>query len=144
VRSFSSRIFLFVSDLGYRIPLERLSADALSVDTKLTELLSGTPSAFAASVYEKCIPTSASTMVSMKVISDVLQDINTMQRTVGGLMDKILQIDGVGKEWKAADKTCQRLKQVVIYLEDIYCHGLLGTRVLVDTYCRGEMLFQLE
>jgi hypothetical protein len=122
--------------------LESLSADVLSVDMKLTEVLSGTPSAFAASVYEKCIPTSASTTVSLKVISDVLEDINAMQRTVGGLMDKILQIDGVGKEWKAADKTCQRLRQVVIYLEDIYCQGLLGTRVLVDTHCRGEFLFQ--
>jgi hypothetical protein len=124
--------------------LESLSADVLSVDMKLTEVLSGTPSAFAASVYEKCIPTSASTTVSLKVISDVLEDINAMQRTVGGLMDKILQIDGVGKEWKAADKTCQRLRQVVIYLEDIYCHGLLGASVLVDMHCRGEMLFQLE
>ena len=130
-----------------------LSAEALAVDTKLTELLSGTPSEFAASVYDQSLPTNdcvdqsiptlTSSNVCIEVISGELQHINSMQRTINILMDKILQLDGVGKEWQAADKTSRRLKEVVTLLEDIYCNCLLGDSVLVDLHRKGGLLFQL-
>jgi hypothetical protein len=109
---------------------------------KLTELLSGSPSAYVASIYNRSIPTPSSATVSVDVISDSLANLNEMQRAVAKSMDGILQLDGIGEAWQTADETNKRLKQVVILLEDIYCNALLGASVLVDMHCRGELLFQ--
>jgi hypothetical protein len=109
---------------------------------KLTELLSGSPSAYVASIYNRSIPMLSSATVSMNVISDSLSNLNGMQRAVAKLMDGILQLDGVGEAWQTADETSKRLKQVVNFVEDIYCNALLGASVLVDMHSRGELLFQ--
>jgi hypothetical protein len=124
------------------ISLESLSLDALAIDNKLTDYLSGPPSTYAASIYDRCIPTSSSTAVRMEVIIDPLANLNAMQRVVSGIMVNILQIDGVGKAWQAADKTNKRLKQVVTFVEDIYCYALLGASELIETHRKGDLLFQ--
>jgi hypothetical protein len=122
--------------------LEILSADALAIDAKLTELLSGSPSTYVASIYNRSIPTPPSAAVALDVITHSLANLNEMQRAVAKSMDGILQLDGVGEVWQAADKTSTRLKEVVNFLEDIYCNALLGASVLVDMHSRGELLFQ--
>ena len=126
----------------YRISLEGLSAEVEAIDTELTELLSGPASAYAESVYYESLWTSSSTAGCTEVIKIALTGFNAMQTTISNLMDRILQVDGIGKEWQAVDRTNKRLKQVVGFLEDIYCSALLGTSELVNMHGRGELLFQ--
>lgn len=128
-----------------RDSLEGLSASAQAIDTELTELLSGTPAEYAELIYNTCISvssTSPTAPLRFEVVSNALGALNSMQVTVVGLMDKILQIEGVGNVYRTVEGTNRRLKEVVKLLEDIHCTALLGAEELVGTHRRGELLFQ--
>jgi hypothetical protein len=139
-------------------PLDALLADAQTIDDELTELLSGTPADYARTIYSQCISTLSSTSstivhatspnsspsaaVDMEVISGALASLNAMEVPVGHLLNKVLQIDGVGKYYRLVEGTSKRLREVARLLEDIYCGALLGANELEEMYCRGELQFQ--
>jgi aromatic ring hydroxylase len=138
--------------------LDALLADAQAIDDELTELLSGTPAEYASKIYSQCISTLSSTLsttvhatslnpspsatVDMEVISDVLAGLNAMESPVGRLLNKVLQIDGVGKYYRSVEGTSKRLREVVRLIEDIYCGALMGANELEEMYRRGELQFQ--
>ena len=130
-------------------PLKILLKKLAAKEQELNRLTAGSPSSYAALVYDKFhqaamsdLPTSYSRCTD--IIDDSISTIDDLHRPFQLLVNEIFQLDGARSAYKAAEKVVRRFKTVVTFLEDMKCELLIGTTELISAHEQGALLYQIS
>jgi hypothetical protein len=138
-------------------PLSQLSATVATADEDLLQITAGDPAAYAALVYNQCLDSSRKADNNLshnadaaikdtccsEVVGDSISQIEALFAPVHQSLDGILQIDGVGPAYQAADAVAKRFRNVLGFLEDLKSEALLGRASLAVAHRKGSLLYQL-
>lgn len=75
-------------------------------------------------------------------IDEAIEKLDQWEKSSTKYCDKILNLSGVGKDWKQADGVRQRVSKTIRGLQEILMHGMVDIRDLECLYAQKELLFQ--
>jgi hypothetical protein len=117
----------------------------LAAGEELAQIISGTPAAYAALVFDRFLKSSCDGTVSTPdVIGGAISEIEALFNPVHQYMDEILQIDGVGQAYQAAEEIARRFRTVLGFLKDLKCESLMGLAALKAAHGKGVLLYQMS
>jgi hypothetical protein len=125
-------------------PVDTLSAKVVAADQALDKITAGCPVSYAAHVYDRLHKAAqmAPDDQCSDIIDDAIQAIQGLFAPMPSLLDEILQLDGYGPAYQAAQKVVRRFKTVIGFLEDMQCEQLLGTANIISMHQQGALLHQ--
>jgi hypothetical protein len=65
------------------------------------------------------------------------------QKSIQWYEDEILQLAGVGSEWREADQLYNRVREVVRWTEEVLCLATVDPGGLVVSHATKQLMFQV-
>lgn len=81
---------------------------------------------------------------SLHPIESVTTQLEAIIEPAKGLLEVLLQVDGVGEYWRQGQSICAQFRCVITHLEDILCAALEGFPVLHQAYHSKSLQYQVE
>ena len=123
-------------------PLTTLSAQVDMADQRLHVFIAGSATTYTAIICDRCYHTLQTNQNAESILKASIEEVKNLLAPVKGLLNDILQLDGVGSVYQKADKVVRRFKEVVNFLEDIHCALLLGSAHFLETRDEQGFLYQ--
>jgi hypothetical protein len=148
-----------MSDRYYRQlpPQRRNSADApLAVQDTLAliltdvdkhehafdTLISSSSTSYAAGIYDRCYQTLQTEGSARAILDSSVKTLESSNAQVNRLLDKILQLDGMGPAYKKTENVVKRFVEVINFLDDLYCGLLMGSEFFLNTHKTRSFVYQ--
>ena len=77
------------------------------------------------------------------ILHDAVVTLSGYQKSIQRYEDKILQLAGVGSEWREAHELYNRVLEVVRWTEEVSCLATVGPGGLVVSHITEQLMFQV-
>ena len=77
------------------------------------------------------------------ILCDAVLTLSRYQKFIQWYEDEILQLAGVGSEWREADQLYNRVREVVRWTEEILCLATVDPEGLVVLHAVKQLMFQV-
>jgi len=75
-------------------------------------------------------------------IQDAVINASSLQRSIHRYEAEILELAGIGIQWRRASNITKCVGDVVKWLEDLLCLAMVGAEELIRSYKSGTLLYQ--
>ncbi|KAG6894617.1 hypothetical protein C0992_005388 [Termitomyces sp. T32_za158] len=120
------------------------SRKVANVDASVTKIIGKSPHTY----FECLFETYQSTVLPNNGANTIFEDatlcfyelITKVQRSQA----EILQLEGVGEEWRHTDDVLKRIKGIILWLEDLIAHTLISPDSIVEAHHKKELVYQTD
>lgn len=105
--------------------------------SKFAELMGQSPFHYADALYQKYLVNH-----NNDTFRDATIIIARFQKWIRHYQDRVLQVNGVGKELARCEEIGESVSAVLNALEDMLCHGMACFDDIVKSHSRRELMYQ--
>jgi hypothetical protein len=114
------------------------SARSERITLKFSTLVKGSPFDFIEDTYNSYLISQ-----HLNTLRDPILEVRNIQDSVRRCQNGILQVAGIGEEWKQFAGVAKAIEDVIRGLEEILCLAMSDAHELKMLHARSELFFQL-
>lgn len=78
----------------------------------------------------------------LSIISNHIETLCLLEGDCIRICDEVLQIEGLGDQWRGGDNISKRIHEAIALLEEMLCYAMSDIAELRIAYSEGQLLFQ--
>jgi hypothetical protein len=128
--------------LAVQSTLALILTDVDKIERGFDTLISSSSTSYAANIYDRCHQTLRTNGNVRAILDSSIETLEGSKTQVNRLLDKILQVDGIGPAYQKTENVVKRFSEVIIFLDDLYCGLLMGSDVFLETHKTRSFVYQ--
>ena len=79
---------------------------------------------------------------NLSIFEDAMAELDHIRGSVVVHMDQVLQHGGVGREFLELNRSCERVRSVIQYIEEMCCEAMVDPKGLIDMHDHRRLAYQ--